>query len=1283
MAQNNDNNEKKDNGLNIVAIIEDFIGKIRDFKIVDLIKLLISFLSKIKLKLIIIGIIIGSIVLIILAVITWGTVEEIFDKVKETFTDINNKVTIVDNNIEIDQAYWQEAEQKLRQMGVSTTSLGLNGDEELLQKILEAEIVTYFPYLGGDDLQGTVYFERATVDGNKTELQYIGKDDFYNRLNSGDSSLINYFTLDEEDWTVHVIKNSNEGINQNNVEKIDYRSMVNKFAMPFEFPLALALITQNPNFILAVIDLAQESRMVVTIAESKVVTNTVIRESYVETKTVTNRETGELLDEYTTSRRVEQIVDEYEEVEYSTQILLSSVRAWVANQVTDLTPPSAEVYEAEPIVNSFPNESSNTIATMENSGIPLLASQNGNFNLHTEQTDKRQRTEVTTTSYIWNVGVTKKEDKLSNFLELLINDNAAIGGRGGLVEIAKNCHDYLSENGYKYATPGGHHFPDTGSKTIDCSAYVSWVLREAGYDDIGMQSSESLPNIAEQKGWLKIDNMEDLQPGDICFYDGHVNIFVKRDGENYLFYDCGSDTAIAAKDPIVYDAEGRGFKFAYRLNDEIAQKLSVNTPEALEESIENYISTIKFGDWSVSVRNSKGTEEISINNSQQTSDGFLKLFIMAATYNEVKEGNLEEDTVTPYIEEMMRANNNEAANKLIEMIGSADIEQEETEEAEEQDTENPDYILAGLEKINAFIEENGYAYTDIGNIFALDNTNYTGDESNFTSVRGVTYLLNSIENNKCVNRKYSEKMKEMLALNNAMTAMIPETIQGGTVYNKEERLAYTVGDSAIVEIGNKYYIVAITANNITDQAEATNAVKQISTMIYQYYSQENSKSSSTNNEIDTVMDGNRVCYWVPDQSAYVSPLINLIDDGSGMLFELLASSEKTQNHETLMRYVLYLITGNSYGVTEFNVEQLFSPEFSSISGIYGSTSEEKVWFALLNAGYTKEGAAGILGNLQVESHFNPTAESSAGYYGIVQWDKDGRKQNLINYCNQNGLDYTTLEGQIQFMIYELQTDYKKVSDYLKTTTDSPELTAQEVACGYEGCIGSTGSNDAPYQGSLYPNQVGKTYQALGSRKSYALQYYEQFKDLEAPTGGEVANGGAGTIGTYTSTKGRKFNMYLQGSGAPWANNDYGNDHSMAKAGCGPTALATIASGYNGQITPETTRQATISRYGTGNHSSAIFMAQVWKDIGMTVSAQAGSIDKSRMINCLSNGGQIWLVVKNCKYTKNSHCIALIDYNASNGQVYVSHGSAKSTPYGWESIDYIIQYNKSEVLYIGG
>lgn len=61
-----------------------------------------------------------------------------------------------------------------------------------------------------------------------------------------------------------------------------------------------------------------------------------------------------------------------------------------------------------------------------------------------------------------------------------------------ILEKAKQCHDYLRDNKYKYAQ-AGISVPITSSvKTVDCSSFVSWVLYESGFTEfIGHQKTAS------------------------------------------------------------------------------------------------------------------------------------------------------------------------------------------------------------------------------------------------------------------------------------------------------------------------------------------------------------------------------------------------------------------------------------------------------------------------------------------------------------------------------------------------------------------------------------------------------------------------------------------------------------------------------------------------------------------------------------------------------------------------------------------------------------------------
>ena len=116
----------------------------------------------------------------------------------------------------------------------------------------------------------------------------------------------------------------------------------------------------------------------------------------------------------------------------------------------------------------------------------------------------------------------------------------------------------------------------------------------------------------------------------------------------------------------------------------------------------------------------------------------------------------------------------------------------------------------------------------------------------------------------------------------------------------------------------------------------------------------------------------------------------------------------------------------------------------------GDYSNEELTFLYLTreAGLNTAAACGLLANIKAESSFRPTAYNpNGGSYGICQWT-GGRKTRLQNYCEDNGLDYTTLHGQLQFLEYELQNNYSKVWKYI-TAVDNTADGAYDA--GYYFC----------------------------------------------------------------------------------------------------------------------------------------------------------------------------------------------------------------------------------------
>ena len=89
-------------------------------------------------------------------------------------------------------------------------------------------------------------------------------------------------------------------------------------------------------------------------------------------------------------------------------------------------------------------------------------------------------------------------------------------------------------------------------------------------------------------------------------------------------------------------------------------------------------------------------------------------------------------------------------------------------------------------------------------------------------------------------------------------------------------------------------------------------------------------------------------------------------------------------------------------------------------------------------GLNTAAACGLLANVKAESNFNPLGDGDAGTsFGLFQWHA-GRKNNLISYCESKGLDYTTIEGQLQYLEYELKKSYVGVYNYIKNVENTAD-----------------------------------------------------------------------------------------------------------------------------------------------------------------------------------------------------------------------------------------------------
>ncbi len=132
----------------------------------------------------------------------------------------------------------------------------------------------------------------------------------------------------------------------------------------------------------------------------------------------------------------------------------------------------------------------------------------------------------------------------------------------------------------------------------------------------------------------------------------------------------------------------------------------------------------------------------------------------------------------------------------------------------------------------------------------------------------------------------------------------------------------------------------------------------------------------------------------------------------------------------------------------------------SCSALAGADNAEKIYNYLIGKGLKPFQAAGLMGNMEAEAHFEPRLveyafsspphlsdtvppdQNSKGQpgYGLIQWTSPGRKQGLRDIATAKGLSTGNLGLQMDYLWQELTTKYKTVYDNLIASSDVESAT---------------------------------------------------------------------------------------------------------------------------------------------------------------------------------------------------------------------------------------------------
>ena len=92
----------------------------------------------------------------------------------------------------------------------------------------------------------------------------------------------------------------------------------------------------------------------------------------------------------------------------------------------------------------------------------------------------------------------------------------------------------------------------------------------------------------------------------------------------------------------------------------------------------------------------------------------------------------------------------------------------------------------------------------------------------------------------------------------------------------------------------------------------------------------------------------------------------------------------------------------------------------------GNSNAEVVWNFCMSQGFSKQAAAGVIGNMQQESGVDPAACQGGGGpgRGLLQWEAgSGRFSDLCAFASERGTEWTDIQAQLLFFVGEAPAQF--------------------------------------------------------------------------------------------------------------------------------------------------------------------------------------------------------------------------------------------------------------------
>jgi hypothetical protein len=202
---------------------------------------------------------------------------------------------------------------------------------------------------------------------------------------------------------------------------------------------------------------------------------------------------------------------------------------------------------------------------------------------------------------------------------------------------------------------------------------------------------------------------------------------------------------------------------------------------------------------------------------------------------------------------------------------------------------------------------------------------------------------------------------------------------------------------------------------------------------------------------------------------------------------VMAASTRVSVPELTEQDVLYYNPCGTGGSTAQAPNSSTVPKTSGGGGGCGSddmqANKDQIWAFLKSKGLNDDAAAGIMGNMEKESSFNPKATNPGGCRGIVQWC-GGRNTSMEAEANAQGKSWDCLGFQLEYMWYEM------------TETEQGQMTSPDNSRNPGHKL------EIPLADALNGNDFSKrsVYQDMTGPGAAALIFHDYFERANTNTG---------------------------------------------------------------------------------------------------------------------------------------------------------------------------------------